>query len=157
MVRLKIVDIVQRLLHRARCEESFHESPWDRSCERRALMPAFFLKSETDSDASEHVGEIIRERAIVINKYRSLIGILDESNPHKWAQIIAAAREAGLGKDELCQEFSCSWSTILRWEAGRNVPGPFARRAIKEKLLQMLTALHDEELGRSKVLLVSAA
>jgi hypothetical protein len=120
-------------------------------------MPAFFLKSETDRDASKHVGEIIRERAVIIDKYRSLISILDESNPGKWAQIIAAAREAGLGKDELCREFSCSWSTILRWEAGRNAPGLFARRAIKEKLLQMLTALHDQELGRSKVLLVNAA
>src|SRR3954471_5458740 len=118
-------------------------------------MPAFFLKSETETEASEHVSGIIRDRAVLVEKYHALISILDDSNPHKWAQIIAAAREAGLQKDVLCEEFSCSWSTILRWESGRNAPGPFARKAIKEKLLQLLASLRDEELRRSKVLVAA--
>ena len=115
-------------------------------------MDDFFLKAETDHAAVEHVKKIIHGRADLVEEYRRLITSLDDSDPGKWKQIIAAAREAGLTKDELCREFSCSWSTILRWEAGRNAPGPFARKAMKGRLLEMLVALRELELRRSQEL-----
>src|SRR5205814_1796783 len=116
-------------------------------------MHGFFLKAETDSTSSEYLKKIIHNRAALVEEYATLIGILDESDARKWGQIIAAAREAGLGKDVLCEAFSCSWSTVLRWEAGRNAPGPFARKAMKAKLLEMLASRREAELGRSKKLL----
>jgi ribosome-binding protein aMBF1 (putative translation factor) len=115
-------------------------------------MHGFRLKAETDRTPQEHMKAIIQHRAALVEDYQRLIVSFDEADASKWAQIIAAAREAGLTKEALCHEFSCSWSTILRWEAGRNAPGPFARRAMKEKLLEMLGTLHKLELRRSKEL-----
>jgi hypothetical protein len=63
---------------------------------------------------------------------------LDESEAGNWARLIAVVRQVGLTKDTLCRELSCAWSTILRWESGQTVPGPFARKAIKERLLELL-------------------
>lgn len=71
---------------------------------------------------------------------------LDAGVAADWAPIVKTAREAGLGKDTLCHELSCAWSTILRWEAGQTVPGPFARNAIKQRLVQLLrTALAERK------------
>lgn len=64
---------------------------------------------------------------------------LDEADAGNWARIIALVRQVGLEKEMLCRELYCAWSTILRWEAGQTVPGPFARKAIKERLLALLT------------------
>lgn len=118
-------------------------------------MHGFFLKAETDQAPQEHMKAIIQHRAALVEDYRRLIVSLDDGDASKWGQIIAAAREAGLTKEELCHEFSCSWSTILRWEAGRNAPGPFARKAMKEKLLEMLVTLRDLELRRSQELVAA--
>lgn len=63
---------------------------------------------------------------------------LDESDAGNWARIILLVRQVGLKRETLCRELSCAWSTILRWEAGQTVPGPFARKAIKERLLALL-------------------
>ncbi len=92
-----------------------------------------------------HMEHIVHNRRVLIQSYASLIGSLDASDAGNWRTIVGAAREAGLGKDDLCQSFSCAWTTILRWEAGRNAPGPFARNAMKAKLLDMLDALYRAE------------
>jgi ribosome-binding protein aMBF1 (putative translation factor) len=95
-----------------------------------------------------HMEHIARNRRTLIQSYASLIGSLDASDAGNWRTIVGAAREAGLSKDDLCQAFSCAWTTILRWEAGRNAPGPFARKAMKAKLLDMLSALDRAEGAR---------
>jgi hypothetical protein len=92
-----------------------------------------------------HMEHIAHNRRTLILSYASLIGSLDASDAGNWRTIVGAAREAGLSKDDLCQSFSCAWTTILRWEAGRNAPGPFARNAMKAKLLDMLATLDRAE------------
>src|SRR6266851_949814 len=84
--------------------------------------------------------KIDKTRSAAARQYMDLIISLDESRPEQWSIIIAMARETGLRKEILCRELSCSWSTILRWEAGDTSPGPFARRAIKAKLVEMISS-----------------
>src|SRR6185436_448039 len=81
---------------------------------------------------------------------------MDESDPATWARIIHLAREVGLTRETLCRELSCAWSTVLRWDAGQTVPGPFARKAIKERLLELLTARPKRLLSTARVKVVRA-
>jgi hypothetical protein len=104
-----------------------------------------------------HMQDIAYNRRALIGSYASLIDSLDASDAANWRTIVGAAREAGLGKDELCQSFSCAWTTILRWEAGRNAPGPFAREAMKAKLLEMLDRLSRAQGERLQELQAAAA
>jgi hypothetical protein len=94
-----------------------------------------------DPVSARHMEHIAYNRRALVGSYMSLIASLDASDAANWRTIVGAAREAGLSKDELCQSFSCAWTTILRWEAGRNAPGPFARKAMKATLLDMLAKL----------------
>lgn len=55
----------------------------------------------------------------------------------QWPDLIRVAH-AGLEKDVLLRELSCSSSTVLRWMAGQTRPGPAARSAIKQKLVALL-------------------
>ena len=87
-------------------------------------------------------------RAAMLEGYIHLIRRLDEQA--HWALIVGKAREAGLQKEELCCELSCSWSTITRWMAGQTMPGPFARRRIKDKLIEMLEELRGQEMLRAE-------
>lgn len=84
--------------------------------------------------AYEH--SIHRGRSDMLGGYLGQIKSLDEAT--QWALIIVKACEAGLGKEELCLELACSWSTITRWRAGHTAPGPFMRQAVKAKLVEML-------------------
>jgi hypothetical protein len=77
-------------------------------------------------------------------EYVGYLSSIDETDPAAWKSIIQAARAAGLDKETLCLELSCAWSTILRWEAGQTVPGPFARTGIKERLLGLLQQQVDQ-------------
>ncbi len=110
-----------------------------------------------DSVSVRHMQDIAHNRRALIGSYASLIRSLDASDPGNWGAIVGAARQAGVSKDDLCQSFSCAWTTILRWEAGRNAPGPFARNAMKAKLLDMLSALDRAEGKRLEELQAAAA
>src|SRR5258708_1060787 len=101
-------------------------------------MAGVNLKQKSQQDTTVSERDIDSARANLSSIYRQYLERLDEAEPGNWSKIIGKAREAGLSKEELCQELSCAWSTILRWENGQTVPGPFARRAIKEALLRML-------------------
>lgn len=72
----------------------------------------------------------------MLGGYLGQIKSLDEET--QWALLVSKACEAGLGKEDLCEELSCSWSTITRWRAGHTAPGPFMRQAVKAKLVEML-------------------
>jgi DNA-binding transcriptional regulator YiaG len=120
-------------------------------------MNGFFLKHEVDRRLSEQLEKIIHSRAKLVEQYSRLIEALDASDAHQWRQIVAAAREGGLSKEVLCEAFSCSWSTILRWEAGRNAPGSFARKAMKATLIDLLAERHKAELNREQQLVSGRA
>jgi hypothetical protein len=90
--------------------------------------------------SSTTLDDIVAERDRLLSLYISYLRDLDEHDPTVWAEIVKRAREAGLEKDTLCQELSCAWSTILRWEAGQTVPGAFTRTSIKAKLLELLAS-----------------
>ena len=83
----------------------------------------------------------------MFSTYVNCLRGLDEHDPDNWASTVNLARKAGLGKETLCRELSCAWSTILRWEAGQTVPGELARGAIKAKLLDLL----EREVKRRKI------
>ena len=110
-----------------------------------------------DPVSVRHMEDIARNRRVLVASYASLLESLDASDAGNWRTIVGAAREAGLSKDDLCQSFSCAWTTILRWEAGRNAPGPFARKAMKATLLDMLEALDRAEGKRLEDLQALAA
>jgi ribosome-binding protein aMBF1 (putative translation factor) len=110
-----------------------------------------------DPVTARHMEDIAYNRRALVRSYASLIESLDAAAAGNWRTIVGAAREAGLSKDDLCQSFSCAWTTILRWEAGRNAPGPFARRAMKAKLLDMLAALDRAEGKRLQELQTAVA
>lgn len=90
---------------------------------------------------AELLNSIHMQRGILLGIYIKYIHCLDAKDAKNWAIIVSQAREAGLSKEQLCKELSCAWSTVLRWEAGYTAPGPFAREAIKDRLLNMLDAL----------------
>ncbi len=115
-------------------------------------MNDFYLKTAVAGAPSEQLREIIHDRAHLVEKYSRLVAAFDADDVRVWPQIISAAREGGLEKDVLCEAFSCAWSTILRWETGRNAPGPFARRQIKTRLLELLGQRRDAELARTATL-----
>jgi ribosome-binding protein aMBF1 (putative translation factor) len=123
---------------------------------RRDVLWSRKLKKETSMTRhnerilaqNEREREIHEARAALADKYVDYIRNADEMQPAEWSRIVVNAREAGLKKRDLCRELSCSWSTILRWEAGDTLPGPFARRAIKAKLLEMITSIRSEEQRR---------
>ena len=100
--------------------------------------------SDNYSTLRDHI-DLVR-RQLLAECIRYLDG-LDASVAADWATIVKTAREAGLGKDTLCHELSCAWSTILRWEAGQTVPGPSARRAIKARLMRLLKTAPAERKG----------
>jgi hypothetical protein len=112
---------------------------------------------KSDPVSVHHMEHIAHNRRALIGSYMSWIESLDPSDAMNWRTIVGAAREAGLSKDDLCRSFSCAWTTILRWEAGRNAPGPFARKAMKATLLDMLAQLHHAESERLQELQTAAA
>jgi ribosome-binding protein aMBF1 (putative translation factor) len=112
---------------------------------------------KSDPVSARHMEHIAYNRQALVRSYASLIESLDASDAGNWRTIIGAAREAGLSKEELCLSFSCAWTTILRWEAGRNAPGPFARNAMKAKLLEMLDRLYHAEGERLHALQIATA
>ena len=105
----------------------------------RALKSKFKPASRTGGARAELPADIVetlkRARAQAI----AHIQRMDESDPAVWVRIINLVRQVGLTRETLCRELSCAWSTILRWDAGQTVPGPFARKAMKERLLELLT------------------
>jgi DNA-binding transcriptional regulator YiaG len=111
---------------------------------------------KSDPVSVRHMEHITYNRRALVGSYMSFIESLDASDATSWRTIIGAAREAGLSKDDLCRSFSCAWTTILRWEAGRNAPGPFARNAMKAKLLEMLARLQRAEDDRLQELQAAA-
>ncbi len=88
---------------------------------------------------------IHKARAQMLGAYIELIRGLNEHS--EWALLVGKAREAGLGKDDLCRELSCAWSTVTRWMAGQTAPGAFAQTGIKEKLLGMIEEVRQRELS----------
>ncbi len=90
-----------------------------------------------------HERAIHGSRAAMLLAYIDLIRELDERE--HWALIVTKAKEAGLRKEDLCLELSCSWSTITRWAAGQTAPGPFGRRNVKAKLIEMLGSYQEQE------------
>ena len=80
-----------------------------------------------------------KQAALLVSQIQ-YFGALDESEIKHWPEIIRVARAADIGKETLCRELSCAWSTVLRWEAGHTVAGPNARRGIKARLLELLQA-----------------
>lgn len=111
-------------------------------------MDDYFLQDRVAKHVHGRLQKIIVGRADLIADYRELIENLSTEKPEDWQHIVAAAREGGLTKEILCSTFSCSWSTVLRWQAGRNAPGAFARAAIKQKLLQLLDERQSAERAR---------
>jgi DNA-binding transcriptional regulator YiaG len=95
-----------------------------------------------DSTAIERIQSA---RGQLLSEYVDYLNGIDESDPTAWATVVKTAREAGLDKDTLCHELSCAWSTVLRWEAGQTVPGPFARKSIKARLVELLQAMLLEQ------------
>jgi hypothetical protein len=79
-------------------------------------------------------------QAELLARRMQYLAALDESEIKHWPEIIRVARAADIGKETLCRELSCAWSTVLRWEAGHTVPGPNARRGIKARLMELLQA-----------------
>ena len=96
----------------------------------------------------DHKREIHNSRAHTLAVFHRLISKLDETA--EWPRIIHEAREAGLTKEILVNELSCAWSTILRWQAGHTAPGPFARQAIKARVLELIAAEREAELRRAE-------
>ncbi len=131
------LDMMQRLLHHV-----IYCGIEETEC---LLGQEVKMANASDSVSARHMEDIAHNRRALVRSYASLIGSLDASDAGNWRMIVGAARQAGLSKDDLCQSFSCAWTTILRWEAGRNAPGPFAREAMKAKLLDMLSALERDE------------
>lgn len=68
----------------------------------------------------------------------------------EFAKIVTQAQRAGLGKDELLRELSCSWSTVTRWAAGQVRPAPFTRRLTKHKLVEMLKGKRLDNLDEAR-------
>lgn len=85
--------------------------------------------------------QINQIRVNLLDAYIKYIEELEVDKLENWALIIRTAREAGLKKQCFCEELSCVWSTVLRWEAGETAPGAFARRAIRQRLITMLLEL----------------
>lgn len=98
--------------------------------------------SASRGDARLHslAREIEGAQAELLVRRIQYLGALNESEIKRWPEIVRVARAAGIGKETLCRELSCAWSTVLRWETGRTVPGPNARRGIKARLLELLQA-----------------
>jgi ribosome-binding protein aMBF1 (putative translation factor) len=107
------------------------------------------LKPRKDKNSTDFQRKIVAARATLSSRYREYLASLDESDVHNWPKIIATAREAGLGKDQICRELSCAWSTVLRWEAGQTAPSSITRRAIKSALLHLLSERQREESERA--------
>lgn len=93
---------------------------------------------------AELLKDVLIHRSTLLNAYIRYIDGLDTKDVGNWALIVEKAREAGLGKEQLCKELSCAWSTVLRWEAGETAPGSFAREAIKARFLSMLNSLSEK-------------
>ena len=93
---------------------------------------------------AELLNDVFIQRSTLLNAYIRYIDGLDTKDVGNWALIVEKAREAGLGKEQLCKELSCAWSTVLRWGAGETAPGPFAREAIKARFLSMLNSLSEK-------------
>lgn len=96
--------------------------------------------------------KIEKTRGALARQHMDLIISLDELRSEQWSIIVATALEAGLRRETLCRELSCSWSTILRWKAGETSPGPFARGAIKAKLVEMISSQAEKGQLRPNVL-----
>ncbi len=88
---------------------------------------------------------IHKARVQMLGAYMEQIRGLNEHS--EWALLVSKAREAGLGKDDLCRELSCAWSTVTRWMSGQTAPGPFAQTGIKDKLLGMIEEMRQKELS----------
>ena len=113
-------------------------------------METYYLKPLVDSSSMKLLVVIIQDRVALIAKYSRLIEGMDPDDASQWQHIVAAAREGGVNKEALCEAFSCAWSTVLRWQAGRNAPGQFSRGAMKARLLGLLGDRHAAELERLK-------
>jgi hypothetical protein len=103
------------------------------------------MASRKENARGQITRKIYDTRAELAKQYVELLTTMDESRAEQWAPIISAARDAGLEKAALTKELSCSWSTILRWQAGDTLPGPFARHAIKAKLIEMISSQAQTE------------
>lgn len=97
-----------------------------------------------NTEGTTALQRIEKARRKLLAEYVSYMRTLDESDPAVWQKIVRTVREAGLDRDVLCRELSCAWSTILRWDAGQTIPGPFARAGIKAKLIDLLEAQQAE-------------
>ncbi len=97
--------------------------------------------------SSYHEHQIHASHAVTLGHYVDCINALDERM--QWGEIVSKAYEAGLRKEQLCEELSCSWSTVTRWMAGQTAPGPFARAAIKAKLIEMVLRMKDDATERA--------
>jgi hypothetical protein len=62
---------------------------------------------------------------------------ISTADPSIWKDVVAAALQV-VSAEILCQELSCSTSTIERWKAGRDAPGPSARLAIRDRLVELM-------------------
>ena len=122
----------------------------------RALKPKLKPASRSTAPRAELPSDIVETLQRARSQAIAHIQKMDESDPAVWARIIHLARQVGLTRETLCRELSCAWSTVLRWDAGQTVPGPFARKAIKERLLELLTAKPKRLLSTSRVKVVRA-
>src|SRR5262249_34741678 len=104
-------------------------------------------RAELPSDVAE---TLQRARSQVIAHIQKM----DESDPAVWGRIIHLVRQVGRTRETLGRELSCAWSTVLRWDAGQTVPGPFARKAIKERLVELLTAKPKRLVSAARVKVV---
>lgn len=77
----------------------------------------------------------------LIESYIQSIGKLDTGDEKNWALIITQALDAGLSREQLCKEFSCSRQTMLRWRTGQTAPGLSAREAMRNRILRMLNSI----------------
>jgi ribosome-binding protein aMBF1 (putative translation factor) len=102
-------------------------------------------RHDTTLPQSQLERDICHHRAQLADKYAEYIKSLDDTDKEAWALIVSTARDAGLKKEDLCRELSCAWSTILRWQTGDTAPGPFARRTIKQKLVEMILEVERAE------------
>ena len=124
----------------------------------RALKPKLKTAARSAAPRAGLPADILATLELVRAQAIAHVVKLDESDAAAWAKIIGLVRQVGLTKQTLCRELSCAWSTILRWEAGQTVPGPFARKAIKDRLVELLaekpqklTAADTARRGRVRV------
>lgn len=87
----------------------------------------------------DSLSAIRRKRAELLDAYVAYLRNLDEKDVRNWAHIVNTLKEAGIQREQLVKALGCALSTIIRWEAGDTAPGPFAREALKERFLSILS------------------